>query len=249
MLRFLKKFCLPLALLMTSCQGVAAMPSDGWHFLIAPYGWISAMSADLQIRNRSTYVRVPFSEILKDLNFAAQGHFEAGYGRWTLMIDPTYLSVSDKSQLRTIGLRTTSQTTLVDAGVFFRFFTRTLNPTTHVSLEMLEGGRSLNIKNSMTFDRALRVSDSTEMSAPILGLRFKAYLSQKLNFWWRGDFGGFGLNHVRQTWSTTLGMSYAIKKHIDLGLAYRALNIDYHKANSSMNLLLYGPEVGIAFQF
>lgn len=237
-------------LFLTSYSPLAlAKPAEGWHLLIAPYGWMSALNVDLRIQNHSADLSVPFSEILKHLDFAAQGHIEAGYGPWTLMLDPTYLKVTDNHRWHTIGLSLTSKTTLIDAGIFYRLFSKTLSPNSSLTFECLGGLRHLGIENSLRLAQTITLSDSTEMTAPILGARFKVNVSKKVGFWLRGDVGGFSVEHLKETWSSTLGFSYAIKPHIELGLAYRVLKINYNHANSSMNLLMYGPMAGIGFQF
>jgi hypothetical protein len=37
---------------------------DNWHFLIAPYGWMSSLKGDTSIKNRSAQVSLPFRDIL-----------------------------------------------------------------------------------------------------------------------------------------------------------------------------------------
>jgi hypothetical protein len=248
----LKKSHLPIAALMSFSlysQSAIASSRDGWHFMLTPYGWASSINADLRVKGRSADMNLTFIDILKHLDFAAQGHLEAGYGPWSLMIDPTYLKVNDNSQRRSIGLSIRSQTSLIDGGIFYRLFSKSFTPLTFISLELLGGARHLGLKNSLTFNQALTVSDSTDMTAPIIGARIKTDLTAKLGFWVRGDIGGFHVDHVKQTWSTTLGMSYALQSHIDLGLAYRILKIDYSRSSSGMNLLLYGPMIGFSFHY
>lgn len=221
-------------------------PAHSWHYQIAPYVWASAITGDMVVKNIPANIHVSFLDILKHLNFAAQGHFEGGYGPWTLMVDPTYLKVSDHHQVRRIGLKITSQTVLVDAGIFYRLFTKTIAAERVMSLELLGGQRYLEIKNTLNFKQRLSVSDKTDMSAPIIGARIKMDLSTRTQFWLRGDYGGFHSDNVHQTWSTTAGFSYAAKPNLDLGIAYRALNIDYDKRSSGMNIIMHGPALGLS---
>ena len=225
----------------------AIQPNNSWHYEIAPYGWMSSIKGNVMVKGFTTNIHFPFSEILKHLDFAAQGHFEAGRGPWTLMLDPTYLKVSDNHQLLSIGLKIISKTVLVDAGLFYRLYAKSIANGAFISLELLGGARHLGIGNTLEFNQSLTLSNSTQMNAPIVGGRFKGSISPRSSFWLRGDIGGFHVDHVNQTWSTTVGLTYAVKKNIDLGIAYKALKIDYNKNTASMSVLMQGPALGISF--
>lgn len=224
------------------------VPPNSWHYEIAPYAWASAISGDVTVRNRTENFKVNFGQILKHLEFAAQGHLEAGYGPLTLMLDPTYLKVSDKGQVKHIDLKITSKSLLVDAGVFYRFLSKAVTNDQFITMEVLGGARHFGIRNIMDIgDGLLTLSEKTIMNAPIVGGRFKADITPKTMFWVRGDGGGFNVDHVKSTWSATTGLTYAIKPHIQLGIAYRALKINFRKNNEAMDVLMYGPAVGISF--
>jgi len=230
-----------------STTATAHSLQDSWHYEIAPYGWMSSLNGEVQVRNRAEKIHVPFSEILKQLDIAVQGHFEAGHGPWSLMVDPTYLKISDEHQLMTIGLNVITQTVLIDAGVFYRFYAKEIAKDRQLSLELLGGGRHLSVRNTFEFLTIDNLSERIHMNAPIIGARLKTDLTPRAQLWLRGDAGGFDVDHIKQTWSACAGLSYAAKPTVDLGVAYRALKIDYSKGNSSMNVLMHGPELGISF--
>lgn len=227
-------------------QVLLTQPADGWHYSFAPYLWTSSINGELQVGGRTARVNLPFKDILKHLDFAFQGHFEAGSGAWTLMFDPTYLKVTDEGQLHSIGLKVTSKSLLADLGAFYRLFYKPIADDRYMSVELLGGVRHFGIRNTLDIS-VLTLSNFTSMNAPIIGARLKADVANKSYFWLRGDYGGFHVDHFQQTWSTTAGFTYAVKPHIELGIAYRVLNINFAKGNHSMNTLLHGPAVGVSF--
>jgi hypothetical protein len=229
-----------------SAPAMTAQPMNSWHYSIAPYLWASSLNGDVKVGNRSKAINITFIDIVEHLEFAAQGHMEAGYGPFSLMFDPTYLKISERKNLIVVEPKFTSKTLLVDAGIFYQFFTRPIRDNQYVSLEVLGGARHLGVKNTLDVV-GLTLSDTVKMNAPIVGARLRTDLSSKCNFWVRGDIGGFHVDHINRTWSSTAGLSYAFKEHIDFGIAYRMLNINYAKNRSAMNIDMHGPEIGVSF--
>lgn len=228
-----------------SAPAMTAQPIKTWHYSIAPYLWASSLNGDVEVIGRGKGVNITFTDIVEHLEFAAQGHLEAGYGPISIMFDPTYLKLSESKNFRTLEPKLTSKTVLVDAGIFYQFFTRPIRDDQYVSLEVLGGARHLGVKNTLAV-AGLTLSDTVKMNAPIVGARLRTDLSSKCNFWVRGDIGGFHVDHIKHTWSSTAGLSYALKEHIDVGIAYRILKVEYAKNRAAMNVNMFGPEIGIS---
>jgi hypothetical protein len=231
-----------------------ARPDEGWHFLVAPYGWASSVEGNATIQNRTTSIHIPFSTLLKYVDFAGEIHIEAGYGPLTLMIDPTYLKLSKDVNTQLLNTpfflngHLISKIVLVDGGVFYRVLSTSPATPEYASLELLGGARYLGVNNTLSFAAiSPTLSTNTQLTAPIVGARLKYDPTPRAHLWLRGDIGGFGVDNVKNTWSTTAGFGYTVYPHIDLGLAYRVLDIRVTKPNSTINVLLYGPMIGIAF--
>lgn len=238
--------------------------AKGWHFLLVPYLWMSDVRGEATVRHATDHVNVSFSEILKRLDFAFQGHAEANYEEWTLMADVTYLKLSNHfrgSDLRfvshikdlrpfTFQLDVTSSTTLIDFGVFYQV-SQLVDPQnqTSTTFELLGGGRYIRPTVDLKFNHLNpTLSSETNSLSPIVGARIKYHFDAKTVLWLRGDMGGWHVNHMDNTWSAIGGVSYAIRPNIDLGLAYRFLDMELSKnTNVSFNTQLSGPIVGIAF--
>lgn len=215
--------------------------SSGWHYEIAPYMWASAIKGQVVVDGHRADATIPFHKIWSDLQFAIQGHLEASNGPWALMLDPTYVKLSQNLPLDS---HLTTEMTLVDAGVFYRLFSVQMKYLQALSLELLAGGRYFSLDNTLNLPIGQPVIDNTQVIAPIVGGRVK-YRLNKLQLWARGDVGGFHINRVDRTWSWTTGIGYAITHCADIGIAYRVLQIDYNGGrNSQVNTRLYGPMIG-----
>lgn len=265
---FLLFFLVSVSFFVVASPSKEKSTSTEWNFIIAPYGWLSSLSADMNVRGVSDSIFIPASKILQHVDFVGEMHLEANRGSWTFMLDPTYIKLSDSrlkgpvyigpSNRFVIGPVTeslTSQMLLVDGGVFYKILTRDQN-TYSSSLELLGGGRLFGLKNSISVEPrrvelfpGISVSDTTNVITPIIGARAK-YKQNKMRLWLKADVGGFSIDSVKYTYEAAAGVSYAVSKHIDLALAYRVLKINIRKSDAlQFSMLLNGPEAGIIFSF
>lgn len=219
-----------------------------WHFLFAPYGWFSALNGEVTVKGRTHDINLPFSKILRNLKFAGQAHLEARYNRLTFILDPTYVKLAKNISDKFIHANLEAETLLIDAGAFYQLWASPPNPTQNFAiLELLGGTRYLGVDNSIHFDELdTTLSKRVDLFSPIIGGRFRYYPNPKLELWLRGDVGGFNVDHVKSTWSTTLGLAYTVYPHVDLGIAYRALGMHFTQPQSAADIIFHGPMLGIA---
>ncbi len=62
--------------------------SDGWEFSLAPYLWAVGLDGDITVKGTSQSVDVDFDELLDEVDYAVQLHFEAKKRDWSLIVDP-----------------------------------------------------------------------------------------------------------------------------------------------------------------
>ena len=84
-------------LLASGLMVTSAVPShaedDQWDFVIAPYVWALDINADVGIGTREAAFDVGFSDILKRLQAAPMGRFEAWKGSLGLTLDVFYVTL------------------------------------------------------------------------------------------------------------------------------------------------------------
>jgi hypothetical protein len=69
---------------------------DKWEFTLIPYFWYAGLTGDVTAKNRTTHVSVPFSEILKNLDFGALLQVEARKGKWGMFLQANYMKLANR---------------------------------------------------------------------------------------------------------------------------------------------------------
>lgn len=69
--------------------------SDTWEFKLALPSWIAAIRGDGGVNGSTSHSNIGFNELANKIDMVASLRAEAGYGRFGLMADFSYLSVSD----------------------------------------------------------------------------------------------------------------------------------------------------------
>src|SRR5690606_21045486 len=84
---------LPLAAILYFPFSACAAESDGWDWMVAPYGWAVGISADLETSSppSSSSTDIQFSDIVDKLDGAAQIHVEGQGDRFGVFADYTHL--------------------------------------------------------------------------------------------------------------------------------------------------------------
>lgn len=237
-----------------SCLALLDPPAaeqNSWHFLISPYLWGSSITGHVTIDHETVNTNIPFSQIFDDLDFAGQIHLEASHGPWAFMLDPTYIKLSQNIDAGYDVANFQSQMALVDTGVYYRIWSSlALAPSLQsTSLEAFAGARYFALDNSIDQSSLGTFDNNTQTISPIVGGRIKYDYMTKLHFWVRGDIGGCHVDGMNSTWSSTAGISYTVLRYMDLGVAYKVLQLNYSRPSFSMNTLLYGPMIGVGFHW
>ena len=220
-----------------------------WHFEFAPYLWMSGIHGDITTKGKTTDVDLSFKDIIEHFQGGFQGHLEAGYKRWSLMLDATYLDLNDdfEKQVDEIPFKgnVKQKLDLIDAGVFYRIL-----GSSSAALELLAGARYFESDVTIKFDHIPhKISDDEHSTSPIVGARVTYDFTSKIHTWIRGDIGGFHVDNMNNTWSAIAGLGYTIVDHVDIGIAYRAVKINYENDNSAINTLMRGPMIGVDFYY
>ena len=100
-------------------------PSNEWHFSIIPYGWMMGLNGKVGVRGKTVDMDVSFSDIIKNLDFAAEVHIEAWRDRFGFFIDATYSKISLKEDVqlrfdRSIKIKNVTEFFLGEFGGFYR---------------------------------------------------------------------------------------------------------------------------------
>jgi hypothetical protein len=235
-----------------------------WEFVIAPYLWMPGLSGDVTVRGIPAHVTIPFSDILKDLNFTGQVHLEAWKDRWGLFLDITYMDLSTNAQgvLPRRGPASGDmgmQEWIAEFGGLYRFATWPLGKDgkTALTLEGLVGGRYWNLLATLDLSIPqtgvfVDTSGRKEWVDPFVGARMRLDLNDKFSLSLRGDVGGFDVGS-KFTYNAVGLVGYNISRVVSLWLGYRVMGVNY-ETGSGLNkfqydVTMYGPITGIVFRF
>jgi hypothetical protein len=223
---------------------------EGWWFRVAPYGWVTAIDGDMRIGPLSAPVDVSMKDTLEDLDMAAMGILEAGYGRWSLGVDITYAKVSqdiDGGGRLFRSFRLEQKQWVINPTIAYRVI-----DTGDYFMEVF-GGVRINVFEADLTGRFVRGGQVTRDASvdwvdPVVGLRGQAMLGDRWFFRYNGDIGGFGAGSDL-TWQVFAGFGFRINDFVSVGLGYRALASDYAKGNFALDTVTHGPLLGLEVRF
>jgi len=227
--------------------------ADSWHFMIAPYAWVSWDTGNITILGRTAKIDMTPKDIANALDSALQLHLEANKNRFTFLLDTTYLELSDSS---TGALGTTSMKftqVLVDFGGFYRFKSYPIdNANNRLDLEGFFGGRYWHLKNELSLPINWSDTRSKKWLDPVVGGRLLYHIRNKWVLSLNGNIGGFGLIS-KFTWQAKALAMFKFNRYVGIGAGFHALYVNYEDGKNLTKFKLckttYGPMVGIAITF
>lgn len=245
-------------------------PSNKWHFAVIPYLWMMGLNGKVGVKGRTADMNVSFSDIIKNLDFAAEVHIEAWRDRFGFFIDATYskISLTDNVKLRqdrTLNIKNVSQFFLGEFGGFYRAGTWPLGTgsnqsktNTSLTLDLIGGGRYWWLEDEIDLRGPLgqnpQFSGSESWFDFIVGGRANLAIN-KFFVQIRTDIGGFGLGFSSDiSWNIVGYIGYELPWYkITPIIGYRALYDKYSNGSGDNRFLwdawMYGPQLGVAFQF
>jgi len=84
--------------------------------------------------------------------------------------------------------------------------------------------------------------------APMIGLRGRVEISEKVSLGGFASIGGFGVGSDL-SFDIFAGVDYAISDRISANAGFRYMSFDYDAGNADLDLEIYGPVVGITIKF
>ena len=221
-----------------------------WQFSVAPYAFFAALDGRVGVVGQTAQVDASFSDIFKNLDFAAMGTFEAHKGNWSFVADAMYMSLSGKKVTPSpffSDIDVEVKETIIAPVVAYRVL-----KVERGHIDLLGGARFWHVKTHLTFQpRILPLVDvegSKNWVDPIVGARGVASLSQRVFFTGRFDMGGFGINSDF-TGQAFGGIGYQLKPRVALIGGYRYLRVDYVNEGFIFKTAMSGINVGAKFDF
>jgi opacity protein-like surface antigen len=243
-----------LGLALAACLAPADARTQELHGGATLYGWLPGLDADITSSRGSISASTSVSarNVLDALNFAFMAAGEVHYGRFGLLQDFVYSDLGTSGNLSgPLTSKVNVDTTLLisTTAVAYRAYEKggwLVEPyagARYVDLEQdvkITGGGPLGLERAASVD--LNWWD------PVIGVRGRAPITQRLSAGAFVDIGGFGAGS-QFSWEVYAGLDYAVTDHVSGVAGFRYLSIDYEDGGADLKLDTYGPVLGATLRF
>jgi len=254
-------FLVLLILISTSQVFGQEKKNDQWDFSLTPYLWLAGNHGDAAVKGRSFSVDQDFSDIMENLDFSFQLHFEAQKGKSGLLFDFLFLSFSNDADIRSSTLGSEGENWVLEFGGFHQIAEWRLgqNANRSIYVDALGGFRFWHLGLDVDFETetlgTFSVGDDKNWADPYIGARLNTRFTDKLLFKFRGDIGGFGITDYssKLTWNVRTDLSYDVSQLITLSLGYRGQGVNYSEGSGDnymeYDVTMDGVLIGVNFNF
>jgi hypothetical protein len=237
-----------------------------WHFGIA--AWLPWISGDIIVP-----VSIGFDQLVKHLDFYVPIEGGIRKGRWGLDSHLIWMKVSGTDNELSGGLLNSVSLDIkllrADLIGYYRLAKwdegesfLDVGAGARVVWVDLKLGITKNQGNIATLKEELKsngvdvgdvdaprnYSDSEGWVDPLVMLRLRQKLGDKLFFQIYGDIGGFGIS-AQLDWMVEAGLTYQITDSMSAAIGFRYWNVDYESGSFLFDVDIYGPVVGIGWTF
>jgi len=225
--------------------------SSDWEYLADIYLWGANLKVDT---TGGQEVKLPFYQVLNDLDFAFMTEFGARNDKWSVMADVIYMNLSQKNHLRDDTLPDGTAVTINDKiDLSAWFVTPTVGYALHnaddARIEVIGGVRyfwvDLGIAIDVNDTEVFNKSSTKGFWDGIIGMRGNINLSQN---WYLPAYFDVGWGSSgSSTWQAYTGVGYHFSK-FDMSLTYRYMDYEFDHISAS-DLIIKGPQLGAVFKF
>ena len=251
-MRNLTRFAVVFVLaVLAATPGLAQTPAgDSWKVTIAPYFMGAAMNGTTAVKGQEMTVDMPFSEILKNLQFGAMGLVAARKGNWGVAGDAIWMALgANGTAPGPVGVTASAD---MNQGAFAFYGLRRFSPVA----DLMFGARVNTLQANLRINGPLAVRSvdgSKTWVDPIVGVQLHTPDTGKR---WHAqvytEIGGFGAGSTF-TWQLFPTIGVNVSKRASLEFGYRWLDIDYTSGDGATlfkyDMLTQGPVMGFAFKF
>ena len=240
--------CLPAA----GAHAQEAATDDGWHFQLTPYLWLAGLSGTVGVAENlpTTSVDASFGDIFNHLDAGIMALGEARHGRFIVLTDVSYVSLSDDAGntgtlLGSAQVHAKSFNSTVEGG--YRFL-----DSPSIMVDGLAGLRVFSVHNEVDFAGGILPPTNAESSNtwvnPVIGVRVNSPLGSGFSLNGYVDVGGFGIDSD-WTWQIYGGVGYQVTQSMTAYAGYRYLDVHHEDAGFLYDVSQQGPLLGLGIHF
>jgi hypothetical protein len=236
-----------------------AAAQEAWTITATPYLWLQGMTGDLKVRGNSVHVNDNFFDVLSKNDTVIGGflHVDARQtsGPWGFYVEGNYSYASAKDNIGPINTRVRTGMAILEAGGMVRLVEGPVGAwgtSERWRIEAVAGLRYLSLDAKVDIG-PLAIQRTLSWTDPLVGVNGYIDLSPSWALIAHGDVGGFG---VGSEFSTNLYALVGYRStlfgaNVLSSFGYRGLYINKKNSssNSSADLWLHGPVLGMTFRF
>ncbi len=229
--------------------------------IISPYVWGASLTGDAALAGRSTKVDIPFSDVVKHLDFAFMGAVEVTNGRLGAFLNGQYVRTSQDEAIGSRTLGVDVRTSMLAAGVYYRVYEYALGGATvfgaprSFAIEPTAGARWTRLDGRLS-TMGLSMERSASWTDPFVGLRISDDITERWTLLAEADIGGFGVgSKFSVNAQAFLGYrTMLFDRPTVLRAGYRALYQNYETMDFTghtfrWNVTQHGPVAGFSMAF
>lgn len=211
-----------------------------WRYEVSPYVWGAGLDGTTKLGGIETKSSASGSDMLNGIDFGLVGGFEARRGRWGVLLDGTYIELSDDAGTArgNVKLKLTQQ--LYSLGGAWRALEGA------APIDLVAGVRYNYLKPKIEGVNA-GVENSYDSFDPYVGVRGQFPLSNQWSLVGYVDVGTYGGSDT--AWQFIAGANYAIDPNKSIKLGYRRLETKYSKNAFEADSTTQGLYLGMGFRF
>lgn len=223
----------------SSDSAQASTDDDDWHLEVRPYFWAAGLNGNLRAGNTTVPVKQDLSEILGQLGYAVGAQFEAGKGRWRVIVDENYMNLGTEVRGSNGNVTFAVEPTLniFEGGASYQLVATPHSGDTSdsrppaFSAELLGGVRWIRLRTSITPTNGAAVGGTTDLTGYFVGNRYKFNVSDPITLVGKWTVGTSG---VRSSVTGT-AEGYAdvrVADNFSLTGGYRFMNLNVDDAEN-----------------
>lgn len=232
--------------LLLGIAGSSSAQDGQWEFATTVYVWGSGIDSSIETSRGPIESEIEFGDILKDLDMAFMGVFEARRGNWGFVGDLIYTDLSSTTATPFGALFAAADVdTRMTTFSGYALYRAVDGPTG--SMDVGGGIRANSLDIDVTLQpgtlplEAFSVGDS--WVDPLVAARVKVPLSDRWYATAFVDVGGFGIDSDL-TWQVVGTVGYDITDRWSVRMGYRHMSTERTSGGRDIELELSGPIVG-----
>jgi opacity protein-like surface antigen len=239
-------------LLATAAALPASAQDSAWTYKAVIYAWIPALDTSFETDSFGTVEGSQSSnDVLGDLNFAFMGSLEAQTGRFSLIGDLVYASITmdadtPKGALFSEGQIKTDVTALSGYGMY------RVSTDPSLAFDLGVGFRAFSVDATASLignDAKTRsVGGSSDWVDPLVAARLVMPFGEKWSGLLFGDVGGAGSS---STWQVIATANYKLGENWTMNAGYRYMSVEKDLGDAAVptTISLSGPLIGFTYSF